>query len=74
MEFDFPFWFFRIAFGIDNGIGFNNSGAATNGMGLVNLKLRVEAIKGKMEVESEAGSGVSAYLEFDTTVLEKELV
>ncbi|WP_164891040.1 tetratricopeptide repeat-containing sensor histidine kinase [Botryobacter ruber] len=57
----------------DNGVGISNKNASSDGLGLLTLRSRVEAIHGKMEVDAEAGSGVSAYLEFNTAMLEKEL-
>ncbi|MDQ3291446.1 MAG: sensor histidine kinase, partial [Bacteroidota bacterium] len=56
----------------DNGIGFDRQGMKTDGLGLRSLQGRVEAINGKLEVDSGVGSGVSAYLEFETTGLEVE--
>ena len=38
------------------------------------LLSRVKAMNGRMELETESGSGVSAYLEFDVTGLQKEVV
>ncbi|GEO07178.1 two-component sensor histidine kinase [Adhaeribacter aerolatus] len=54
----------------DNGIGFDKHAAKTDGLELRSLQSRVQAINGKLEVETEAGSGVSAYLEFQTSGLE----
>jgi signal transduction histidine kinase len=56
----------------DNGIGFNQNKAQPEGMGLYSLRSRVEAINGTIQLEGEPGSGVSAYLEFDTAGLEKQ--
>jgi hypothetical protein len=41
-------------------------------MGLQSPESRVKAMNGRMELEAESGSGVSADLEFDLTGLEKE--
>jgi signal transduction histidine kinase len=57
----------------DNGVGFNQKGIKSEGMGLYSLRSRVEAINGTIQLE-EPGSGVSAYLEFDTTGLEDQVV
>lgn len=46
----------------DNGIGFDISVKST-GMGLRNIKNRVEILKGKLEIESELNKGTSAYIE-----------
>jgi signal transduction histidine kinase len=54
----------------DNGVGFNRNEIKSDGMGLRSLQSRVQAINGKLEVEAEVGSGVSAYLEFETSGLE----
>ncbi|QNF35119.1 sensor histidine kinase [Adhaeribacter swui] len=54
----------------DNGIGFNRQEMKSDGLGLRSLQSRVQAINGKLEVEAQAGSGVSAYLEFETSGLE----
>ncbi len=54
----------------DNGVGFNRNEIKSDGMGLHSLQSRVQAINGKLEVEAEVGSGVSAYLEFETSGLE----
>jgi signal transduction histidine kinase len=56
----------------DNGIGFSNDNSDMSGMGLKSLKARVNAINGKIELNAEPGSGVSAYLEFETVGLKKE--
>ncbi|HEX2532976.1 MAG TPA: ATP-binding protein, partial [Chitinophagaceae bacterium] len=53
----------------DNGIGFQKS--PSDGMGLNALRSRVQALHGKIEWDSAAGSGVAAYLEFETAGLEK---
>jgi signal transduction histidine kinase len=42
-------------------------------MGLHSLRSRVQAINGKIEIDSQAGSGVSAYLEFEITGLVREM-
>lgn len=57
----------------DNGIGFNKNSMDSDGMGLRSLKSRIKAINGKIELESGAGNGVSAYLEFETVSLKKEV-
>lgn len=46
----------------DNGIGFNTALKST-GMGLRNIKNRVEILKGKLEIESVLNKGTSAYIE-----------
>jgi two-component system NarL family sensor kinase len=46
----------------DNGIGFDVSVKST-GMGLRNIKNRVEILKGKLEIESALNKGTSAYIE-----------
>lgn len=58
----------------DNGIGFNTQAANSDGMGLRNLQTRVEAMNGHIQVDAATGSGVSAYLEFDTAGMEAGLV
>jgi signal transduction histidine kinase len=58
----------------DNGIGFKNNSMNSDGMGLRSLKSRIKAINGKIEVESDPDNGVSAYLEFETTSLKKEVL
>jgi signal transduction histidine kinase len=58
----------------DNGVGFNQDNGTGTGMGLGSLRSRVNAMNGKIEVEGEPGSGVSAYLEFETTGVEKEVL
>lgn len=58
----------------DNGIGFRQDNQ--DGMGVQSLKSRVRAMNGRIELESENGGGVSAYLEFETAGLveaEKEV-
>ncbi|MBC6492964.1 tetratricopeptide repeat protein [Flavihumibacter stibioxidans] len=56
----------------DNGVGFSAGKDQPEGMGLKSLSSRVKAINGKMELVSEPGSGVSAYLEFDLMGLDKK--
>lgn len=46
----------------DNGIGFNVS-ESKNGMGLKNIKNRVEFLNGKLEIESVENKGTSVYIE-----------
>ncbi|HEV7331526.1 MAG TPA: ATP-binding protein [Flavisolibacter sp.] len=58
----------------DNGIGFNPQTNQSDGMGLHSLQSRVEAINGQIQVDATTGSGVSAYLEFDTAGMESSLV
>jgi signal transduction histidine kinase len=50
----------------DNGIGFPKEALQSGGMGLGALKHRIGALNGNLELQSEAGSGVNAYLEFAT--------
>lgn len=52
----------------DNGVGFHQP-FDQSGMGIKSLQSRIRAMNGKMEVESGPGSGVSAYLEFETSGL-----
>lgn len=47
----------------DNGIGFTIDEKNNGGMGLRNIKNRVEFLKGKLEIESIVGKGTSAYIE-----------
>jgi signal transduction histidine kinase len=56
----------------DNGVGFSNNETAKDGMGLRSLQSRIQAMNGKLEVESSQQSGVSAYLEFEIADLKKE--
>lgn len=53
----------------DNGIGFYDD-AKAKGTGIQNLQQRVRAMNGKIDIDGTGGSGVSAYLEFDTKGLE----
>src|SRR5690606_6852185 len=43
----------------DNGIGFKNKNAKNNGIGLTNMKHRIEAIDGRISVNSIKGKGSS---------------
>jgi signal transduction histidine kinase len=56
----------------DNGIGIQPEKGSADGTGLYNLRDRVKAMKGSLQIESGPGSGVSAYLEFDTAGLERK--
>jgi signal transduction histidine kinase len=47
----------------DNGVGFNVSERSNTGMGLRNIKNRVEFLNGKLEIESIINKGTSAYIE-----------
>lgn len=47
----------------DNGIGFDVSERSNTGMGLRNIKNRVEFLNGKLEIESIINKGTSAYIE-----------
>lgn len=57
----------------DNGIGFSKEKFQSDGMGLHSLLSRVRAINGKMQMDSDEGQGVSAYLEFETSGLEQKV-
>lgn len=50
----------------DNGIGFDIAEAINkNGMGLKNIKNRVEFLNGKLEIDSKINQGTSAYIELN---------
>ena len=48
----------------DNGIGFEQVGI-DKGLGLQNLRFRVEALQGYISITSAKGEGTSVYIEFD---------
>jgi len=50
----------------DNGVGFDVSDAKNkNGMGLKNIKNRVDFLNGKLEIESQINRGTSVYIELN---------
>lgn len=50
----------------DNGVGFDISDLKNkNGMGLKNIKNRVEFLNGKLEIDSKLNEGTSAYIELN---------
>lgn len=50
----------------DNGVGFDISDPKNkNGMGLKNIKNRVEFLNGKLEIESKPNQGTSVYIELN---------
>jgi len=50
----------------DNGVGFDISDPKNkNGMGLKNIKNRVEFLNGKLEIDSKLNEGTSAYIELN---------
>jgi signal transduction histidine kinase len=55
----------------DNGIGFNKEQLPGEGMGLHSLASRMQAINGKIELDTSIGNGVNAYLELDTLGLQR---
>jgi len=55
----------------DNGIGLSKQTASSGGMGLESLKSRIHALNGNMELNTEEGVGVNAYLEFNTEGLRR---
>ena len=56
----------------DNGIGLSKQAAGSSGgMGLESLKRRIRALNGNMELNTEEGVGVNAYLEFSTEGLQR---
>jgi signal transduction histidine kinase len=57
----------------DNGIGLSKDAHQKDGIGLKSLQSRVKAMNGKIELDSTAGQGLNAYLEFETAGLEKDL-
>lgn len=48
----------------DNGIGFDTTSSG-GGMGLENVRARVNTLGGYISIESAAGKGTTAYIEFD---------
>jgi signal transduction histidine kinase len=56
----------------DNGIGLPKNPAQSSGMGLESLKRRIDALNGNMELSTEDGGGVYAYLEFSTEGLQRK--
>jgi len=51
----------------DDGIGFDvNKTAGQNGIGLSNIKSRVEFLKGKFEIHSAPGEGTTVNIEVST--------
>jgi len=56
----------------DNGHGFNPAEERTTGIGLDNLRFRVKALQGTMEITSEAGTGTTVYILFGINQLEQE--
>ncbi|MCU7550711.1 sensor histidine kinase [Chitinophagaceae bacterium LB-8] len=56
----------------DNGIGLTKQPAQSSGMGLESLKRRISALNGNMELSTDEGGGVNAYLEFSTEGLERD--
>lgn len=58
----------------DNGNGVNSAEVKAGGMGLVTLQRRVEALSGTFEIDMRSESGVNAYMEFDVTKFELQLV
>lgn len=55
----------------DNGIGITEMQAAS-GMGLNNLKTRVAALQGSIQLSSKPGEGTSVYIEFDVSLIKSE--
>ncbi len=55
----------------DNGIGFIGEDAK-DGMGLRSLKSRVQALNGKIDIQTSEQSGVCTYLEFEITTVRTE--
>lgn len=55
----------------DNGVGIQKEKQAKDGTGLQSLSSRVKAMNGKLEIESRPDNGVTAYLEFDVSTLQK---
>jgi len=49
----------------DNGIGLDEHNGAATGAGLANIRARVLALKGQMDVKSMKNKGTAIYLEFD---------
>jgi len=49
---------------VDNGKGFNTTANVANGKGLVSIRDRVAAYKGRFEIESTPGQGTEAIIEF----------
>jgi len=47
----------------DNGIGFDVSDKNNSGMGLRNIRNRVDFLNGKVEIQSEPNKGTAAYIE-----------
>lgn len=56
----------------DNGKGIDLAQSATSGIGLTNLKSRVKALKGRMEIKGRKNQGTSVYIEFDLPLIEND--
>jgi signal transduction histidine kinase len=50
----------------DNGVGFQTK-QKKDGVGLASIESRIKAMNGNIVIEGDSGSGVSAYLEFETS-------
>lgn len=54
----------------DNGVGFTAEKLIEEGVGIASLRSRVQIMRGKIDIVSNPGEGVSIYIEFDTKGLE----
>lgn len=54
----------------DNGVGLSSEKSIDEGFGIASLRSRVQMMRGKIDIVSNPGEGVSTYLEFDTKGLE----
>ncbi|QNF31444.1 tetratricopeptide repeat protein [Adhaeribacter swui] len=57
----------------DNGVGFDAKNLSKTGTGMSSIKSRVHALKGKIDIDSEPGQGVSTYIEFETALYALEV-
>ncbi len=57
----------------DNGVGFDPAKLSQKGTGMSSIKSRVNALQGKIDIDSEPGQGVSTYIEFETKPYALEL-
>ncbi|MEM8891425.1 MAG: ATP-binding protein, partial [Bacteroidota bacterium] len=46
----------------DDGIGYQDSNSKSDGIGLMNVRSRVELLKGSLDIDSRPGKGTSIYI------------
>jgi signal transduction histidine kinase len=57
----------------DNGCGFSTEEIGDSGMGISNIRSRVQSLGGKLRLESSRGNGMSAHIKVSTSTTTRQM-